>query len=490
MARINKFDGAVSFAPAGGDDWAYAQLNRPLTAGDRLWVDPGGRAELHVGAAALRVNEQTSLGFVELDDDTVTIKVTQGTISLRVRNLPRDQHYEIQTPNLAFVPNAPGEYRIDVAPDGSTTNIAIREGGGVAYGENGAGVSVPGRQQSRFTGRRLTPAGASTALPGDSFEDWVRNRDHAEDASISARYVPREVIGYQQLDDNGTWQETAEYGPVWTPRVVAAGWAPYRTGHWAWIQPWGWTWIDDAPWGFAPYHYGRWAYLGNRWSWVPGRQIRVAPPVYAPALVAFVGGRGASLTLSFGGTRSNGVAWFPLAPGEIYRPAYTASPRYINNVNRTTIVNNTTVNNVIVNNTTVNKTVYVNQQAPNAITAVPSTTFVRGQAVAPVAKALPRQQLAGAILAAAPGVAPIKQSFLGDARPAQRPVAASFSRVAPVAMTPAARKELHTAALPIADKAGAEKQQAVAPAGVNRMPVPQDQLGLAVTSAARKDMPV
>ncbi len=117
-------------------------------------------------------------------------------------------------------------------------------------------------------------------------------RDRSEDASVSARYVSREIPGYEDLDANGTWRSDPNYGEVWVPTVaVTAQWAPYHQGHWTWIAPWGWTWIDDAPWGFAPFHYGRWAYLGNAWAWVPGPVV-VAQPVYAPALVAFVGGGG------------------------------------------------------------------------------------------------------------------------------------------------------------------------------------------------------
>jgi hypothetical protein len=28
------------------------------------------------------------------------------------------------------------------------------------------------------------------------------------------------------------------------------------------MSPWGWTWVDNAPWGFAPFHYGRWVGAG------------------------------------------------------------------------------------------------------------------------------------------------------------------------------------------------------------------------------------
>ena len=106
--------------------------------------------------------------------------------------------------------------------------------------------------------------------------------------SAAPLFVSPEMTGVEDLDRHGGWQQHPEYGAVWTPTQVVVGWAPYRHGQWVWQRPWGWTWVDDAPWGFAPFHYGRWLSWGGRWCWAPGP--RVARPVYAPALVAWVGG--------------------------------------------------------------------------------------------------------------------------------------------------------------------------------------------------------
>jgi hypothetical protein len=58
---------------------------------------------------------------------------------------------------------------------------------------------------------------------------------------MSARYVSREMDGYEDLDQYGSWASQPGYGQVWMPTSVAAGWTPYHDGHWAWIAPWGWT---------------------------------------------------------------------------------------------------------------------------------------------------------------------------------------------------------------------------------------------------------
>ncbi|GGP24378.1 DUF6600 domain-containing protein [Silvimonas amylolytica] len=404
VARLNDAEGNVTFAPAGSNDWAYAPINRPMTTGDQLWVDRGGRAELHAGSTALRLGDQTSMSFLALDDNNTQLKVTQGTLGLRVRSLYSGQRIEVDTPNLAFTINTPGDYRLDINPNDNTTRVTVRQGNGTALGSNGNSFNLHDGDQVSWGGTELQELSATVNPPHDQFDQWAQGRDRHEDTSISARYVPREVTGYESLDDNGTWQTVADYGPVWVPRTTIVGWAPYRFGHWVWIAPWGWTWVDDAPWGFAPFHYGRWAYLGSSWCWVPGRPV--PRPVYAPALVAFAGGINASVHITIGG--GPGVAWLPLGPGEAYHPAYVSSPTYITNINRTTVINNVTVN----------KTVYVNQAAPNAINGMAANNFVRGQPVQAAVANFKPQQFTHAQFNNAPGVAPVAQSVIGNARPA------------------------------------------------------------------------
>ena len=418
VARLNLAEGAVSFAPANaGDTWTPAALNRPLTGGDRLWTGPQARAELYAGSTAVRMNSQTSLDFLTLDDNTTQLRLAQGTVRLRVRQLFDGQRLEIDTPNLAFVVSQPGDYRLDVDPAGDTTRVIAQSGGGVIYGDGAASVNLAAGQQANFSGTQLVPAGPGASRQ-DAFDQWAASRDRLEDQSVSARYVPRETVGYQQLDSYGSWSQDPSYGAVWIPRAVPVNWAPYRMGHWAWVSPWGWTWVDDAPWGFAPFHYGRWAQIGPRWAWVPGR---LAPrPVYAPALVAFVGGSsgGVSWNISVGGAPRPSVGWFPLAPGEAFRPTYRVSPRYVTQVNNNIVVNNT-VN--VTNNVT---NVYRYQRQPAAVTAVSREDFERGRPVRASQHALSRADLGRAQLVADRAALPQRPSQ-AEVRERQRPVAAA-----------------------------------------------------------------
>jgi hypothetical protein len=412
VARLSFFSGPVSFSPAGEDEWALATPNRPLVTGDRLWADAGGRAELQAGNVALRLGESTNVNVLNLDDRTTQLELTQGSLYVRVWRIDRGDTVEIDTPNLAFTVDRVGRYRIDVDADGNVTTVAVFAGQGEAYGE-GAAYRIAAGDRYSFSGTGLRDYEYSDVGAPDDFDSWAAERDRRYETSVSARYVSRDVIGYQDLDQYGTWSVVADYGNVWYPRSVPSGWAPYRTGHWVWIDPWGWTWIDDAPWGFAPYHYGRWAFVTGRWGWIPG-PVSVRP-VYAPALVAFIGGGDLRLSLSVGGVAA-GIAWFPLGPGEVYQPAYRVSREYFTNVNvsntRVTNVNITNVYNNYTTNTTVTNVTYRNREAPGAVTAVPTTAFVQSQPVARAAVQVPREVITRQPVSPVARVAPTRASLV------------------------------------------------------------------------------
>lgn len=423
VARLGYTAGAVSFSPAGENDWVQATVNRPLSNGDRLWVDAGARAEIQDGGAMIRVHANTSVTVLNLDARITQLQLTQGILNVRVRRLAPNQVFEVDTPNLAFTLRQAGDYRIAVDPNGDATDIFVRQGQGEALGE-GAAYLVDARQPYRFWGTDLSDYELLDAPRLDEFDQWALARDRAFDNSGSARYVSRDVVGYQDLDANGTWQVDARYGNVWIPNRVAADWAPYRDGHWAWIDPWGWTWVDDAPWGFAVSHYGRWANLGRTWGWVPGPVRSTA--YYAPALVMFVGGDNFRLSVSSGNV--GGVAWFPLAPREVYRPSYSVSRSYFENVNRSnTVISNTVINNTY-NTTNVTHVVYANRRVPGAVIAVPTTTFVQSQQVSRARVRLSGEMLTSAPMAVAPRVAPTGQSVRGSAGPGDKPPPRVFER--------------------------------------------------------------
>src|SRR2546426_1026172 len=321
VGRLSFLSGSVSLRPGSVDDWATATVNYPLTTGDHLWTDADARAEITIGSSAIRLASQSAFGFLALDDRTTQVRLSQGTLAVRLRHLGDDESFEIDTPNGAVSLLRPGSYRVDVDSSGDTTTVTVRHGEAEVTA-NGSAFSVHADDAAVVIGTDAPSYDIHAALRPDAWEDWCVARDRRWDEARSARYVSREVIGHEDLDDYGDWRETGPYGAVWVPRSMIVGWAPYRYGHWAWVDPWGWTWIDDAPWGFAPFHYGRWVYVDDGWAWVPGHVV--ARPVYAPALVVFVGGRNWSVAIGLGGGGgSTKRRWSAAAPGS--RPVGRAS---------------------------------------------------------------------------------------------------------------------------------------------------------------------
>ncbi|MBW8722740.1 MAG: FecR domain-containing protein, partial [Polaromonas sp.] len=326
VARISYLQGNVSLQIGHSDEWINARLNRPLTNRDQLWTDSGSRAELQIGMATIHLDQNTQLGIMELSDKVLQVRLNQGVLNIAVRGMDNDDTVEIDTPNASVTIPEPGSYRIEVSDHDDVTIVQVRDGSAEVAGERQR-YTVKENEQLRLRGSGRLNAQFDDLDHMDDFDRWVSSRNSRARNATAARYVDANVIGYEDLDDYGYWRWEAGFGNVWYPNTVVRGWSHYRYGHWEWIGPWGWTWIDDAAWGFAPFHYGRWTEVHHRWCWVPGRrEIRA---VYAPALVAWMGTPGASMSVTVGGS----VGWIPLGPREIFRPHYRASGVYLSRVN-------------------------------------------------------------------------------------------------------------------------------------------------------------
>lgn len=399
VARISYLSGKVSLQPAGVTQWSEATLNYPMTTNDRLYTDQGSRAELDLGSTAVRLSDATDLTVANLTDQLLQLGLAQGSIRISVYDLLSGNSIEVDTPNGALTLLQQGQYRVDTFPNDNATLVTVNSGS-VQLSGGGLNQTMQAGQAVKLTG--TGPIQVSlVALPSqDDFDQWCASRDPLFTARASAAYVSPETPGYDALNSFGVWSTTPEYGPVWYPTAIPAGWAPYRNGRWVWISPWGWTWVDADPWGFAPFHYGRWAYIGTRWGWVPGPVV--VRPYYAPALVAFVGGAGFSVGIGTAGF----AAWFPLGPREPFYPSYHAGPAYVRQVNVTNIRNYT-----FVNVTNVRNIHYVNERA--GVTAVRANVFSSGGFVRAGMVHVNAAQLARTQVIPHPGINPGIRAALG-----------------------------------------------------------------------------
>jgi hypothetical protein len=430
-ARLQFMNGSVSVQPHGTDAWVAGAVNRPLTNSDNVWADKNSRAEINVGSALIRIDSESSLTLTNISDKAIQLQLHQGAMNLHVRSLEDGETYEVDTQNQAFSVQKPGDYRFDVNPDADTTVVTVWQGQGQSTG-NGPAVLVHENEQARFSNGTSLKAEMHAVPPPDAFDDWAQSRDERFDHSASDRYVSPDVVGSQDLDEYGDWQNSPEYGNVWVPSHVVVGWAPYRYGHWIWVAPWGWTWVEDEPWGYAPFHYGRWVYFNNYWGWAPGPIY--GRPYYSPALVAFYGGRGWGVGVGFG--FGGGYGWCPLGFGEPFIPWYGVSRGYFNRVN----ITNTRITNItnVYNNTYVNRgglhgaepLHYANMRAPNGFTAVSRDTMVNSRSVAANNVRVSPSEFSRMSPARSLDVQPTRTTMLGAnaGRPAAVPPSRAFAR--------------------------------------------------------------
>jgi hypothetical protein len=450
VGRIAGMTGTVSFHNEGDTDWSAASLNYPVSSGNAFWTEPSANARLEISDSRVVLGGETEFDVTTLDASGLQGVVPQGETYIHLRDLAPNEAWSIQTPRGLVRLSGQGRYGIAVGTTEQPTLITVIDGAAQIDGP-GVSLQIAANQTATITGTDTFQGSVGPAVR-DAF--LTAQLDAERPPPAAAVPIPAQVAtmaGGSDLVGTGSWSDAPEYGRVWYP-PVAATWVPYREGHWAYVAPWGWTWIDDASWGFAPFHYGRWIQIGGRWAWTPGAVVATGRPVYAPALVTFIGvGAGVALGAAIA---SGSIGWVPLGPREPFRPWYHASPRYVREMNITHVTN--------INTTDVRINNYVNR---GAATSIPAAAMRDSRPVRDVARPVTAQEFAAARpimgqqplrpTAATAGVTPAvaRRLDLGPAAggvrpapgPAVRPVAAGAAGFARPAF-PSARPGLPGAA--------------------------------------------
>ena len=324
VGRVSLVQGKVEIGGDIGTESSAAVVNWPVTTRNLVTTSPGARTEIRIGSTSIRLDGDSSLEFTELDDDSLRLRLHFGSASIRVMNSEVAPEFELRTAQATVRLTQPGRLRVDADRTPDTSLVSVLDGEAQV---DGAGASLTVR-----TGRSAEVRDEDVRTlqaQRDEFDDWALTRDQTLVAEQSSRHIGTEMTGYEELDRYGSWTTHSDYGSLWTPTVVASGWTPYRDGQWSYIAPWGWTWVDNAPWGYAPFHYGRWVQVHNRWAWAPGRLER--RPVWSPALVGWVGGGNWSVGFASHDLHAHG--WYPLSPYDRYVPGYRLSSERLRRLN-------------------------------------------------------------------------------------------------------------------------------------------------------------
>jgi hypothetical protein len=369
VALSNALDNAANAGANGGSDqWIAATENQPFSVGDRIYTRDNSRASIaFTGRNFARLNPNTSLDVLTLDDRRTQLALRDGSAVFDVGYLDRGDLFEVATPYGAVDFEQPGLYNVGI--DNGQVLVSVLSGLAQVVGLGGSGQISKGEMLTLIgqTAADVVLSQIDGRDAGYLVDDYYgyqypqyydgRYRDYnvylndpyyfdPYRRNVSYQYVNSYVPGLYDLDYYGDWRNLDGYGYAWTPRVDS-GWMPYQMGYWMTDYPYGPTWVSSEPWGYAPYHYGRWAFVGDRWYWIPDTMNTA--PTYSPALVAFV---------PFG---QNDIGWVPLGPGDVYVPRYYNAgwePYYLTNDNLYQRV--------------------VNLGVPGAVTVVPVDEFMRG----------------------------------------------------------------------------------------------------------------
>ena len=373
-ARIQRVEGEVALnntnaANAENEQWIAATENQPFSVGDRIYTRDNGRASLaFTGRNFARLNSNTSLDVLALNDERTQLALRDGSAMFDVGYLDSGDLFEVATPYGAVDFQQPGLYNVGI--DNGQVLVSVLSGLAQVVGLGGSGqiskgelLTLVGSTAADVVLSRLDGRDAGYAVDDyyayqypryydgryrDDYNAYLNDPYYFDPyrRNVSYQYANSYIPGLYDLDYYGDWQNIDNYGYAWSPRVDA-GWSPYQEGYWYTDYPYGPTWVSTEPWGYAPYHYGRWAFVGDRWYWVP--EATNVTPVYSPALVSFI---------PFG---QNEIGWVPLAPGDVYVPHYyntSWQPYYLT---RDDLYLRT-----------------VNLNVPNAVTVVSLDDFTRG----------------------------------------------------------------------------------------------------------------
>jgi hypothetical protein len=487
-AQGAKETGEQGTGEQGTGGWTAAQLNYPVTTGDTLYTQPDAEAAIAVDWSQITLSGGTEFAVTSLGNRTVQATEAQGEVYLDLRYLPKGNQFIITTPRGTVTIGRGGRYDIIAGDQNTPTRITVMAGFASVNGQNVA-VSVGPGEAAVLNGDNPV-----TVSLGGAQSDRFMARLRRAAVQAPPSYVPQSVsqmTGGYELSQYGRWSRESNYGAVWYPRV-APSWVPYRSGHWSYVEPWGWTWVASEPWGFAPFHYGRWVDIGGRWGWAPSpvqsegysyattyswpvhdqpysEPVYYQQPVYAPALVSFFAiGAGAAIT-------AGSIGWVPLAPDEPYYPPYRCPRRYIRQINVSNVRNVARIDN--------SRDAVINDHGPNrlvnrhAATVIAAAAMRQGDPVAHFGRPAPRTILAAARSVPFAGIGTPPPAGFGHAVPARARLPAAPPPLARQVPAPAPDPAVFAAArgIPVAHP------RPVRPAAARNLGVPHP---LAVSQSA------
>src|SRR5437879_3150100 len=143
-ARIQRVNGQVAFSDSlpnnnANPEWTAATPNQPFSVGDRIYTRDNARTSLAFsGRNFARLNPNTSLDVVALEDRRTQLALRDGSAMFDVGYLQPDELFEVATPNGAVDFTQPGLYNVGFDRNGGVL-VSVLSGLARVVGQNGSG---------------------------------------------------------------------------------------------------------------------------------------------------------------------------------------------------------------------------------------------------------------------------------------------------------------------------------------------------------------
>ena len=142
-ARIQRVEGQVALnnseaVNTQSDQWIAATENQPFSVGDRIYTRDNSRASLaFTGRNFARLNPNTSLDVIALDDARTQLALRDGSAVFDVGYLNSGDLFEVATPYGAVDFQQPGLYNVGI--DNGQVLVSVLSGLAQVVGLGGSG---------------------------------------------------------------------------------------------------------------------------------------------------------------------------------------------------------------------------------------------------------------------------------------------------------------------------------------------------------------
>lgn len=223
--KVNYIEGEASLQSGGKGEWLKVKPGDTVNVTDNFWADQNSRAELLMGDLVIGINSETSLTIESADENRIEFKLWLGSMIVRFHGDP-DQQIRIETPNLRFALNQPGEYRLDVNAAGDETIATVWSGEGESTA-GGARYVIHASERAELRGTDKVELEEEPASTTDDFEQWAFRRDQLVGLASASGEPSGTAAGPTESgdgnadarpDDSGGTQQQATLWPIRCPR--------------------------------------------------------------------------------------------------------------------------------------------------------------------------------------------------------------------------------------------------------------------------------